>query len=95
MIVVDTSALIANLFGKPGSAALVERLNLGVDRLRPVDEVQMRIALRARIEYGRGFGAPAGLNFGDSFAYALAKVLDAPLLFIGDHFTRTDVKAAL
>jgi ribonuclease VapC len=35
------------------------------------------------------------LNYGDTFAYALAKSLDAPLLFVGDDFAKTDVKAAL
>jgi ribonuclease VapC len=63
--------------------------------LRPVDETQIRIALDARIRYGRGMGHGGGLNFGDAFSYALAKSLDAPLLFIGEDFTTTDVKSAL
>jgi ribonuclease VapC len=46
--------------------------------------------LKARIKFGRGFGAAAGLNFGDSFSYALAKTLKAPLLFVGDDFSKTD-----
>lgn len=63
--------------------------------LRAVDEEQARIALDARIRYGRGMGHGGVLNFGDAFSYALAKSLDAPLLFIGDDFTRTDIEAAL
>jgi ribonuclease VapC len=35
------------------------------------------------------------LNLGDCFAYALAKQLDAPLLYKGDHFARTDIRPAL
>jgi ribonuclease VapC len=35
------------------------------------------------------------LNFGDTFSYALAKALDAPLLFVGDDFATTDVRSAL
>ena len=35
------------------------------------------------------------LNFGDAFSYALAKSLDAPLLFIGNDFAETDIKPAL
>jgi ribonuclease VapC len=62
--------------------------------LAPVDEEQARIALEARIKFGRGFGAAAGLNFGDSFAYALAKTLKAPLLFVGDDFSKTDCLVA-
>jgi ribonuclease VapC len=63
--------------------------------LRAVDEEQARIALDARIRYGRGMGHSGVLNFGDAFSYALAKSLDAPLLFVGDDFTRTDIEAAL
>jgi ribonuclease VapC len=63
--------------------------------LVPVDAAQARVALEARIRYGRGFRAPAKLNFGDCFSYALAKTLNAPLLYIGDDFDRTDVRSAL
>ena len=66
----------------------------GVD-LAPVDGEQARLALYARIQLGRGFGAPAGLNFGNCFAYALAKTRRAPLLFIGDDFGATDVACAM
>jgi ribonuclease VapC len=67
---------------------------LGV-RVHPVNEAQLRIALEARIVHGRGFGSAAGLNFGDRLAYALAKPLGAPLLFIGDDTTRNDLEPAL
>jgi len=63
--------------------------------LVPVDEPQARLALRARIRYGRSMGHGGALNFGDTFPYALAKLNDAPLLFIGDDFTTTDVTPAL
>ncbi len=62
--------------------------------LVPVDEEQARIALRARIVYGRGFGAAAGLNFGDCFSYALAKIKSAPLLYVGSDFDKTDIESA-
>lgn len=67
---------------------------VGIDII-PVDEAQARLALAARIKFGRGFSAPAKLNYGDSFSYALAKSLDAPLLFIGNDFTATDIASAL
>lgn len=51
-------------------------------------------ALRAYLTFGRGFH-PARLNLGDCFAYALAKQLDAPLLYKGDDFALTDVRSAL
>ena len=66
----------------------------GID-LAPVDAEQGRIALRARIVYGRGFGSRAGLNYGDSFSYALAKSKSAPLLYIGNDFDKTDIVSAL
>lgn len=51
-------------------------------------------AMAAYLEFGRGYH-PAKLNLGDSFAYALAKSLDAPLLYKGDDFARTDIRSAL
>ena len=63
--------------------------------LAPTDATQARLALRARISHGRGMGHGGALNFGDTFSYALAKALDAPLLFVGNDFAGTDVKSAL
>jgi ribonuclease VapC len=56
---------------------------------------QARIARAAYRDFGRGSGHPAQLNFGDCFAYALAKERDEPLLFKGVDFSHTDVKVAL
>jgi ribonuclease VapC len=63
--------------------------------IEPVTEVQARIAREAYRDFGRGTGHPARLNFGDCFAYALAKAINEPLLFQGDDFTHTDVMPAL
>ncbi|TDR93374.1 type II toxin-antitoxin system VapC family toxin [Enterovirga rhinocerotis] len=63
--------------------------------IAPVDEDLARAAVRARLDYGKGFGARGGLNFGDCFAYALAKRHSAPLLYVGDDFALTDVQSAL
>lgn len=62
--------------------------------LAPIDVTQARIALEARVRFGRGMGHGGVLNFGDTFAYALAKVHAAPLLYVGDDFKRTDIAAA-
>jgi len=51
-------------------------------------------ALDAYIRWGKGVHR-AALNMGDCFAYALAKSLDAPLLYKGDDFPLTDVRSAL
>ncbi len=53
-----------------------------------------RAALAAYLRFGKGFH-PARLNLGDVFAYALAQCLDAPLLFKGDDFPRTDARPAI
>jgi ribonuclease VapC len=63
--------------------------------IEPVTEAQARIAREAYQDFGRGSGHPAKLNFGDCFAYALAKVTGEPLLFKGDDFSKTDVPSAL
>ena len=59
----------------------------------PFTARQAEIARKAFRRYGRG-QHDAKLNFGDCFAYALAKDLSAPLLFKGDDFGQTDVIAA-
>jgi len=53
------------------------------------------LATEAFLRFGKGQGHPAQLNFGDCMAYAVAKALDAPLLFKGDDFARTDIPSAL
>ena len=63
--------------------------------IAPTDESLARAAMRARLDYGKGFGTRGGLNFGDCFAYALAKRHSAPLLYVGDDFALTDVQSAL
>ena len=60
----------------------------------PVTALSARLALAAFARYGRG-RHPAKLNFGDCFAYALAKERDLPLLFKGNDFALTDIARAL
>jgi ribonuclease VapC len=63
--------------------------------IEEVTEAQARIAREAYRDFGKGSGHPAGLNFGDCFAYALAKTTGEPILFKGDDFSRTDLSPAL
>jgi len=51
-------------------------------------------AAAAYQRFGKGFHS-AALNFGDCFSYATAEEFDCPLLFVGDDFTRTDIRSAL
>lgn len=62
--------------------------------LMPVSISQAAIARRAWRVFGRG-SHPARLNYGDCFAYALAKETREPLLFKGDDFAQTDIEPAL
>ena len=62
--------------------------------IEPVSEAQARIARDAYRDFGRGSGHPARLNFGDCFAYALAREKSEPLLFKGDDFSHTDIAPA-
>lgn len=129
-VVVDTSAIVAVLFGEAERASFYQLLETRptvmsagnvielmrvVARRAPdllddarailakfdvavasVDEVQVGYAVEGQARFGKGRGAPpAVLNFGDLFAYALARQLDVPLLFKGDDFRQTDVKVAL
>jgi ribonuclease VapC len=61
----------------------------------PVTPEQANIGRAAYRDFGRGSGHPARLNFGDCFAYALAKAAREPLLFTGLDFARTDVDPAI
>ena len=61
--------------------------------IEPVTVEQARIARAAYRDFGKSRHR-AGLNFGDCFAYALAKDKGEPLLFQGDDFSRTDVERA-
>jgi ribonuclease VapC len=63
--------------------------------IEPVTERQVRIGRDAYRDFGKGSGHPAQLNFGDCFAYALAKDAGEPLLFKGDDFRLTDITPAL
>jgi ribonuclease VapC len=62
--------------------------------IEPVTLEQADIARAADRDFGKGSGHPAQLNFGDCFAYALAKSMREPLLFKGDDFAHTDVAIA-
>jgi ribonuclease VapC len=62
--------------------------------IEAVTEEQAHVARQAYTDFGKG-RHPAGLNFGDCFAYALAKVTGEPLLFKGKDFKKTDITPAL
>ena len=71
--------------------ALFRRVGIGIE---PVNLEQAHLARQAFHDFGKG-RHPAGLNFGDCFAYALAKHTGEPLLFKGNDFRKTDIVSAL
>ena len=62
--------------------------------VEPVTVEHVHAARQAFHDFGKG-RHPAALNFGDCFAYALAKATGEPLLFKGDDFKKTDIVSAL
>lgn len=62
--------------------------------VEPVTQDVARAASSAHDFYGKGVHA-AALNFGDCFAYALTKSRNAPLLYVGEDFAKTDIVSAL
>ena len=100
-----TNDRIAISAGTVAEALIVaERRGLGVEMARlidgldlEVDNVTLVVARRVAASYAQwGKGAnPAGLNFGDCFAYEVAQTRDCPLLYVGADFARTDIRGAL
>jgi ribonuclease VapC len=83
---------------------VAERRNLGAEVRRLMRDVQWEVVpvtaaaadgvAAAYATWGKGVHA-AKLNLGDCFAYEVAKRYDCPLLFVGEDFSRTDIKSAL
>jgi ribonuclease VapC len=128
-MILDTSALVAILYGEPQARDFVERIRaadvcrisvanhaellmvvenqLGPSGTRQADAFLRRasvviepvtieqgdLARQAFLDFGKG-RHKAGLNFGDCFAYALARATGEALLFKGDDFALTDIRRA-
>jgi ribonuclease VapC len=88
---VECSMILESRYGADGIRDLDLFIAKAHVSLVPVDEEQADLARRAFRKYGKGRHS-AGLNFGDCVSYALAQALDAPLLFKGNDFPRTDVE---
>ena len=88
----ETAIVIETRFGEPGGRELDLWLHRASADLVGVDVDQADAARHAYRRYGKGRHR-AGLNYGDCFSYALAKVSGQPLLFKGDDFGVTDIGA--
>lgn len=87
---VEAGMVMASRTGPAGLADLDDLLARAGARVLPFTEAHARAATDAFLRYGKG-RHPAGLNFGDCMAYAVAKAEAAPLMFTGDDFAHTDV----
>jgi ribonuclease VapC len=84
--------------GRRGQRAVVlvdDIIRLPIFEVIAPGEAEVDAAYAAFVAFGKGSGHPAGLNFGDVFSYALAKVRGLPLLFKGNDFSETDIASAL
>ncbi len=91
---VEVSIVVESETGDAGSRQWDSFLRTASMRVEPVTEEQAHAARQAWSDFGKG-RHPAGLNFGDCFPYALAKISGEPLLFKGQDFRKTDIPAAL
>lgn len=91
---VESSIVLGHRHGEVGFRELERVLSRFGVRIEDVGARHARSVRDAFLRFGKG-RHPAALNFGDCFSYALAKERDEPLLFVGDDFARTDVRAAV
>lgn len=87
----EVQTRIRSEFGPAGTAkadAWMQAVSLSIE---PITWEQTQIAITARARYA---GAPARLNLGDCFAYALARNKGVPLLYKGGDFGHTDIESA-
>jgi ribonuclease VapC len=95
-IVVSAGTLAETLIvaGHRNLGPAVERLIRGLGcQVVPVTEHDAFKVAEAYSRWGKGVH-PAGLNYGDCFAYALAQQRACPLLFVGEDFTKTGIMLA-
>jgi ribonuclease VapC len=88
----ETAIIIDDRFGYDGGRDLKLFLTEAEIGIEPVTLDQAEVAREAYRRFGKG-NHPAALNFGDCFAYALARLSGEPLLFKGNDFTQTDIPA--
>jgi ribonuclease VapC len=87
----ESAIVVEARLGPAGGRELDLLVHKAAIELVAVTTEQVEVARAAWRRFGRG-RHPAGLNFGDCFAYALARTSGEPLLFKGDDFANTDVE---
>jgi ribonuclease VapC len=90
----ETGMVMVGAFDLHGRALVAQFLEEKEVVVVPFDDRHGRVAAEAFVRYGKG-RHPAGLNFGDCMTYATVSLVDEPLLFVGDDFSKTDLTPAL
>jgi ribonuclease VapC len=90
--VVEAKMVVHGRRGVRGLVMVDDLLNSESFEITPPTLEDLNAAFSAHLVYGKGSGHRAGLNFGDVFSYALAKVRDLPLLYKGNDFAETDLR---
>lgn len=90
----ESALVVEARLGAPGGRELDLLVHHARIEIVPFTAEQATAARRGWRRFGKG-RHPAGLNFGDCFAYALSRTSGEPLLFKGDDFPKTDVDPAL
>ena len=90
----EASIVIESRKGETGGRELDLLIYRADIEIVPLDQDQAEIARIAWRRFGKG-RHPAALNYGDCFAYALAKSRRLPLLYQGDDFSQTDIESVL
>ncbi len=91
---VEVGAITDRARDPVASRRVDDLLDVAAATIEPVTVEQSAIARAAYRDFGKGSGHPAGLDFGDCFSYALAKVTGEALLSKGDDFGQTDIGPA-
>jgi ribonuclease VapC len=89
----ETGMVAIGRLGGSGRALVGQFLEDWAVEVTPFDARHWRVAADAFVRYGKG-RHPAALNYGDCMTYATAQIADAPLLFVGEDFSQTDIAAA-
>jgi len=89
----EAAMVLEARWGEPGGAYLDLWIAKAGVEIVPVEAEHADQARRAWRRYGKG-RHPASLNYGDCFSYSLAKLANEPLLFKGNDFSQTDIRAA-
>jgi ribonuclease VapC len=88
----EASIVLQSKLGDAGVEDLDQLLSVAGVRCVAVDLAQVHAAREGFARFGKG--RSAALNYGDCFSYALATVTGRRLLFKGEDFSKTDVRAA-